>query len=265
MSHLSDLVLDRLVASETDRPVDPAVARHLTACSRCHERLESFRRIRQEGEETIDRLVSSAQAATVHRSSFMTNESAQFWFRQLVLAATIGCVATVAFVMLRQPTFTTPVAGKVDDWPAEIRSKGESIHFFRQRAGAVTPGMSGDVFLPGDALRFVVSATAEPTYLLLTGIESSGEVSAYFPFGGSSSEQLAAGAETTLPGSIVLDASPDTEYLLAIFSPTPIHLAEVTQAVAAVRSESRLSPLELPALERLGVPGHHHWIVVRKH
>jgi hypothetical protein len=140
----------------------------------------------------------------------------------------------------------------------DVRIKGTSLAFFRQRGGEVTHGVSGDSFFPGDALRFVVSS-GSPGYFLLVGVEPSGNVVAYHPYRGTKSAPIAGGREIALPGSLILDESKGTEYFGGLFSQEPLGLEQVRAAVrTAFARGSSLPPqgVELPATQ--------HWIVIRK-
>jgi hypothetical protein len=168
---------------------------------------------------------------------------------RLGIAGACAAAAAIAFVAVR-PSSPPP--------PDDVRIKGTSLAFSRQRAGAVTHGVSGDSFQPGDALRFVVSS-GSPGYFFLVGVLPSGEVVAYHPYGGTKSVPIAGGREITLPGSLVLDESKGIEYFGGLFSPEPLALEEVRTAVR--RAFERDSALPAQGLD---LPATQHWIVIRK-
>jgi hypothetical protein len=132
------------------------------------------------------------------------------------------------------------------------------LSFFRQRGGEVANALSGDSFLPGDALRFVVSS-GSPGYFFLVGVEPSGNVVAYHPYGGTRSVPLPGGREIALPGSLILDESKGTEYFGGLFSREPLALDEIR---AAVRRTLARGP-SLP-VQGVDLPATQHWLVIRK-
>ena len=237
---LSDFVLDEVVGGA---PVSDKVGGHLASCDRCRARLARLREIDSASCETVDLLVSRAMSVRPPR------RTTPVW--QVALAGTfaVACACALFMVSRSRPTDADGTRGK-----------GDSIRFYRQRDGQVVRGVSGDRFRQGDALRFVASAS-EDSQLLLVGIESSGKVSAYFPFGGRSSAAITAPAEVTLPGSLVLDDSPNDEFFLAVFHSSPVAVADVERALSALRASP---PFDLATLRRMSLPGRHHWIVIRR-
>jgi len=231
---LSDLALDRIAAGDDLRP--PV---HLDACERCRSRLHLFAAV---GNAPVARRtleIASARAAE-RRPSLL----------RFPLAIAGACAAAaLVFLAVR------PRSHPVDD---DVRIKGTSLAFFRQRGGEVAHGVSGDSFFAGDALRFVVSS-GSPGYFFLVGVEPSGEVVAYHPYGGTQSAPIAVGREIALPGSLVLDESKGVEYFGGLFSREPLQLEDVRAAVRAALARKS----SLPA-QGIDLPASQHWIVIRK-
>ncbi len=242
---LSDLRLDEIIAGDRSREDH---AGHLAACERCAERLDLLAVEAQTDAAQVEMLLARAtevaqRPATVHRPRRGT-------WRALVLA---GGLATVAVVL---GVAVLPGDGE--------RVKGTAIGFWVQRDGEIQRGVSGARFGEGDALRFTVSS-GEPGYFLLVGVESSGEVSPYHPFGGARSVAVAAGDDQPLPASLVLDAAPEAELFVGIFSPDPVTVAEVRRAVADARAElGRGDELDAASISRLELPGAIHVVVINK-
>jgi hypothetical protein len=138
--------------------------------------------------------------------------------------------------------------------------KGNNLRFFVQRDGKVVPGESGGAYRQGDALRFVVSNPA-PVFFMLVGIEQTGEVNVYHPYGGSHSIQLAPGVDQPLPGSLILDDSTEPEYYLGIFAPAPVSVDDVNSAVETAFASA--APIE-QALRSMRLSGQHHLVVIRR-
>ncbi|MBI5507328.1 MAG: DUF4384 domain-containing protein [Deltaproteobacteria bacterium] len=238
---LSDLALDRHVGGDA---LAAAAAAHLATCRRCQERRQLFVAAQETSAGRVARLVAAAATAGVSPAAARRRRA---WW----LGATAMAAATVVLVLVLA-------------WPAQrddgVRFKGASMRFMVQRRTAITPGVSGDRFQVGDALRFVVSVDS-PCYLLLLGIAPDGAVSAYYPFAGSKSERLEAGADQALPGSLVLDDSAATEYLVALFSPEPL-------ALETVRAAGRRSFANGPPKDErlLGLPAavQQRWVTIRR-
>jgi len=233
---LSDLALDRMVAAQAER------AAHLEGCERCRARLELFEAAAASA--AVKRVLDQVAARAPAHASFFERHR----FRLGLAGACAAAAAAIALVAVRP----SPPP------PDEVRIKGTSLAFFRQRAGAVTHGVSGDTFQPGDALRFVVSS-GSPGYFFLVGVLPSGEVVAYHPYGGKKSVPIAGGREITLPGSLVLDDSKGTEYFGGLFSREPLAIEEVRTAVRGALERGAALPAQ-----GLDLPATQHWIVIRK-
>ena len=100
-----------------------------------------------------------------------------------------------------------------------------------------------------------------PVYFFLVGVEESGKVSAYVPYGGDRSVRVMPGIDQPMAGSLVLDDSPQTEYFVGLFSDEPLHFDDILAEVDAVRAEHETVD---EGLEHLDLPGQHRWVVVRK-
>ncbi len=255
---LSDLALDRRVAGERAKAdQDREQQQHLDTCPRCRDRLALLEAARAQAEPEIERMLRNALArartvepAPAPRSGWL------IWGRPALAGAALVAIALAWGVLRQDPAETTGC-----ELPAEsIRIKGVSMRFFVQRGDEVAPGVSGDRYREGDALRFVVSSDA-PRFLLLVGVEESGRVSAYHPFGGERSQALAPGVDIALPGSLVLDDSSTAEAFVGLFSEAPLEVADVRVAVDEALAAS---PGLERALETLDLPGQHRWIVVRR-
>ncbi len=237
---LSDLALDRMIAAREPAQAHP----HLQACERCRARLEGFASAQRQSSVLVSKMI--ARATPPERAR-------QGWWRSPGLKVALAlCAALLIWVVLPKPQATAPNG---------VRAKGSGLRFVVQRRGRIEPGISGARFWAGDALRFLVTASG-PSYLFLVGVEArSGKISAYHPFGGTQCVRVAQGAERALEGSLVLDASSEDEYFLAVFSQAPLSLTRIQAAIEATKTSQGYT---LPALQALELPGEHHWIVVRK-
>lgn len=141
-----------------------------------------------------------------------------------------------------------------------LRTKGAGLRFFVQRRGEVKPGESGAAYRQGDALRFVIS-NDRPGFFFLVGIEQTGRISPYVPFGGERSMPSPVGADVALPGSLVLDASAATEFYVGLFTSEPLHFADIRTAFERAIAANGVS---LQALRAVSLPGRHAWIVINR-
>ncbi len=247
---LSDLVLDRVIAGAA--PSAPASA-HLAKCTECQARLASFRTSQEMCSPAIEQLLARAT------SKARPTKESKPWFSlpRLTLAASMAGLLVVAFTASRMQSDDQASSEVATD---TIRPKGTSLGFYVHRDGIVAPGVSGGAFKAGDALRFAIT-TSEPTHFYLVGIEDSGAVSAYYPFGGASSAFVEPGVDAPLPDSLVLDESRTTEYFVGIFRDTPITMAEVEGAVRRASIPGRMPAF---AIEQFGISGNHHAITIRR-
>lgn len=151
-----------------------------------------------------------------------------------------------------------------------VKGDADPVRLYLGRAGAVRSIDDGAEVMPGDALRFSVTAptgaAAAARYALVVSIDGAGAISVYAPFGGARSERLpdeaiaGAGAAIELSGSVVLDGTLGDERLWALVSDAPIEVAAVrpllerlaTAGPAAVRAASAAT---LADELRAAVPG----------
>lgn len=236
----SDLTLDRWIAEgQTELPDKRAVA-----CAQCRDRFAELRADAEAAQTVVTRALARAQERARRRWRYRGP-----WLLGSTTAVAAMCVVSWWWL----PTGAPPLL-------SGVRAKGVALQVFVQREGTVRGARSGDRFQEGDALRFVMT-TGEARYLFLVGIEENGQVRAYHPFGGDRSVRLRAGVEVALPGSLVLDGSPATEYFLTLLTQEPIAFEDIEDAVALTKRRGRMS---LEQLQSLALPGRHIWFVARK-
>jgi len=251
---LSDLALDTLVTADIDTAAHP----HLAACARCRGRFDLFAQSKQIASPRVGHILHNA---IISRRNTVRQGQRWLTLPRLVLAGTFAVCASLFLVIEpHRPAEQNLSEDREATASDDIRIKGTSLRFFRLRDGNVTPRVSGDLFRSGDALRFVVS-NGMPMFFFLVGIEESGKVSPYYPFGGSESIRLDSGTDIALPNSLVLDDSRDTEYYVGLFTPAPLTFEQIRRAFEDGRH--RHGDI-LSVLRQLDLPGSHHWVVVRK-
>jgi len=241
---LSDRQIDLLVAGN---PAAQPQQAHLETCVRCRDRQALFA-------ESAD-LAAPAVARLAARVSQRAAQPAPTRSRWRFSPLAGGLLAAGAAVML------LAVPGDLPEGPSMVRAKGSGMRLVVQREGRVFSARSGELFYPGDALRFVITAGG-PGHFMLVGIDgTSGEVSAFHPFGGERSVALEEGGEQALPGSLVLDDSPASDIFIGLFAEQPFSLTEVRDAIAAAGGAGAGA---FDAPQPLDLPGAQHWFVVRK-
>jgi hypothetical protein len=229
----SDLALDRLVTGE---PVETAIASHVAGCARCAERLTGFRR---------DQALAAPIVTELRRRARSTARVA----RRRWLGAALPLVAAAALLVLLLPRLLRD--------PTGVRPKGHGAALaldvvVRHADGRIEALQDHGRVRAGDRIRFVVSA-AEPGHLVILGLDAAGTVSVYLA-DGSDPHRIAPGARQAMPGSILLDATPGAERLVALECAARFPVADAVDAGrralgAAARDPRRAGPLGLPGCQ----------------
>jgi hypothetical protein len=149
-------------------------------------------------------------------------------------------LAASVLLLARGSQTTPPAAPEAKPQDGILGIKGAPLLqvFARHKgpgaAGAeVTKVADGERLAPGDALRFVLSATGLP-YVMVTSIDGAGHSSIYYPYQGESSAEVVGQGTVSVPGSIVLDQAPGPERLFVIYSKQPLPAAAAREALAAL-------------------------------
>jgi len=232
---LSDLALDRLVAGEAVA----AASAHAAGCARCTARLDEFRRARDEARPLLDAI----RARSDDPAARVVPLRRRAWLR-----AVVPLVAAAALLMLFLPRLLEPAAG--------VREKGSSalaldvvVRHADGRVEALAP--NGRV-RPGEAIRFLVT-TPRAGQLVILGLDAAGKVSVYVA-DGDDPHPVARGQKQPMPGSIVLDATPGAERLVALECESRFDVARAVDAgrrslERAAKDPRRAGALDLPGCE----------------
>ncbi|MBX7113178.1 MAG: DUF4384 domain-containing protein [Myxococcaceae bacterium] len=78
-------------------------------------------------------------------------------------------------------------------------------------------------------------------YLLIVGVDATGDVQVLYPMGGISSQTLS-DTEGLSPGSWELDEKPGTQRFIAFFSEKPLAVSDVTRVIRAKGASTPLLP-----------------------
>jgi hypothetical protein len=232
--HLTRVQLEQLVAD--DLRVAAALRVHAASCDRCAVRRLALERAR-------------ARYVTLH-------PAAEF-ARQVVERANLP--APVVRKSRRIPYVLAPLAGvaaiavALSAWlqPSAIRTKGAvSLEVIAKRGAIQNPLADGESLTAGDQLAFAYTLD-RPRYLLLIGVDASGEVTRYYA---SPSPLAAATRRAQLPVGIELDASRGDERVYALFADTALDEGKIRAAVREGLAEARARGRGVDALERLELP-----------
>jgi len=202
-----------LEALSTGEPVPDATRQHTEACATCAGQLQA---LAQEQQAFLQARPAERFLRQVERREAAPRPAAWRRFFPLVTAA----VPVLALIVLVLPRLGED----------EVRLKGGGT--FRvavSRAGSAPELLAADAPVrEGDALRFSYEADTAG-HLLVLELDGRGQASVFHPFGGGSSAPLAANQRDFLPGSVVLDAAPGPEWLIAVFSPRPLQAAPLLE------------------------------------
>jgi hypothetical protein len=211
---LTDLELERWLAGELPEP------RQRVAGEADRARLEALRAEHAAWLATVDVAAElRAIEQRVARSAPARRRSTPARW-----AASAGIVAAAAAVVLLVVARRPGADGGDDD----LRSKGDSIALIMYAAGAEgTAGgrrlATGDTVRPGDRVRFEVRVP-DRGYVAIVGIDSPGNATIYYPFGGRAPAAIDPRSGGVLPGAIALDATPGNERFFAVYAARPFAL-----------------------------------------
>jgi hypothetical protein len=203
----SDLMLDRRALRELDDAEAAAIEEHLDACPRCRARAAAL---------TIAPAIDPNL-----RQKLLAPRTRRRWLRAgvpLALAASI----LLAFLAL--------------DPEGETRKKGGlSLTVYRERNGEVVRSSAGEIFHPGDRLRFEIDAPAG--HFLIAGIDAEQHPYACVPLDGRARPIAERLEKALLPDAVKLDDSLGEERLVLIHCPHAFELGSL-----AVRERRVIAP-----------------------
>jgi hypothetical protein len=226
----SDLVLDRYVAGELDEGARHELEAHASACQACRDLLEERRaqaRVYAEAPALPSRAVEALARVESERPARWWSRP-RLWVPGLAAAVAAGLVAVVVLRHgLVQP-------GEGDG----VRLKGSfALSAFVKRGEAVEPARSGEVFHPGDAVRFAYTSDRNG-YLAIAGVDAKQVVSIYYPV--EPREAVAAPAgQGVLPGSTILDETLGPETVIGLHCPRAFPITALSQRARPIADALR--------------------------
>ena len=232
---LSDLALDRIVTGDAGASdADVVAVEHVAGCLRCNGRLAEFRAAQERDAPLVAALFARAPSVVPLR-------------RRLWLATALPLMAAAAIILLLLPRL---LRGPTPD----TREKGAATLALdvvvRHADGTVEPLDPSGRVKPGDAVRFLVS-TPRAGHLVILGLDTAGTVSVYVA-DGNDPHRIGSGARQAMPGSIVLDATPGAERLVALECDARFAVADAVDAGRRSLERAEKDPRRVTAL---GLPG----------
>jgi hypothetical protein len=228
---LSDLTLDRLVAGEA---VGAAAEAHAVGCEHCGARLAAFRADQARDAALVAELQANAKLPSVVP-----------WKRRVWMATALPLFAAAAIILLLLPRLLHA--------PGE-REKGVSslaLDVVVRHADGHIEALGPDGHVrPGDAVRFLVS-TPRAGNLVILGLDAAGAVSVYVG-DGNGPQHVERGARQAMPGSIILDATPGAERLVALECEARFAVSDAIDAGRKSLARAQRDPRRVGSL---GLPG----------
>jgi hypothetical protein len=232
---VSDLELDELLAGDLAGLRREATLRaHIDGCARCRERLAAFSAVEPPPAATM--LPQVMRASATRR---LTR------WRLAAAVMTMGAAAAVFAVVLRPRG--EPGAGP------EERTKGSLALalFVKRPSGTVETVTGAGTLHPGDEMRFAVAA-ARPGYAVVLGLDAAPSVTLYAPYAAAGAPAQAIRLDhpgtTTLPGSIVADATAGAERVVAVVCEAAPPLEALRARALAVLTAASGDPARVASL-----------------
>ena len=233
---VSDLELDELLAGDlAEQPREAVLRAHVDGCARCRARLAAFSAVEPPPAATmLPRVVRAA--ATPRRVTR---------WRLAAALMTLGAAAALFAVRLRPRG--EPGAGP------EERTKGSLalVVFVKRPSGVVDIVTGGGTLHPGDEMRFGLAA-ARPGYAVVLGLDAAPSVTLYAPYAAAGAPAQAIRLDhpgtTTLPGSIVADATAGAERVVAVVCEAAPPLEALRARALAVLTAASGDPARVASL-----------------
>jgi hypothetical protein len=194
-SCVSELLIDRLLAGELAPAVAEHARGHAAGCPRC-----------------LDLLTT---AETVAKRFAEHPPGLRLPGRHRALGVGLAGAAAAAAVVI--------AIGRSPDRATGVQTKGRpALGFFVSHGvshgGELRRGQSGELVAPADRLQ-LVATTERAGWIAVTGVDGSGARAIY-----GAPAPLAAGRDRALAFSIILDDTPGTSTITAVFCPGPFSL-----------------------------------------
>jgi hypothetical protein len=262
----SDLDLDELLAGDlAGGPRQGALERHLEACGICVQRLARRRADPVLAPDPLfwqPKLESLATSVTTDGAAPIPDRPAEgqpprpqrrrrvFGLAGTGAFAAAGAVALAVLVVARQRA--RPLDGTASDL-----TKGAlalTVHVQHAAGGGlpstIEPVNGTGRLRAGEEIRFSI-AVAAPGFAVVLGLDARPSVSIYVPAAGTAPAGPVSVSPTqpaTLPGSVIADATPGFERIVAVVCPTTISPATLRGKAEAALSQADGRPEQVASL-----------------
>lgn len=215
----SDLDLDQLHQGELLETVSARLLEHVNGCAACSARMAS----RKAGWAEIADVDPRPLLAGIRRR--LDEEPAaqgrrSLWGKLAFILAPIAAAATV-LAIVSLGTRSTPLPPGNGDSLGVREKGGIALKVHRFASGGSQRVLSGERFVPGDRLRFVVDLPAAG-HVNVLGVESSGSLYLAWPIEKGTATLRQAGSNQELPGAVVLDSSLGRETMYLVYCPQTV-------------------------------------------
>lgn len=205
---LDALALDALTSDEADQ-----ARLHLASCAHCRANAELGAQFRSHFATRVEPTLGATRDRRRH---------GQWWFAVKWISPVLAVAAILlVWVRLRAVEATAPGEPELG-----IKGGGPVFEVYARRGHQIFAVKQGSTLTSGDEIRFAVTPQ-KFRYVLIASLDGSGQVTFYYPYHAERSAEVAPDRRTELPGSIVLDATPGPERLVAAFSHTPIRAVDL--------------------------------------
>lgn len=208
----SDLTLTLLDTGCLAGDEKDEVQAHLQTCARCRGWLDGAK-------ADFAAIPGAERDAMVDRLTARAQRPRQRW---PVAVAGALAIAAAALLLLHTPP-PRPDVG--------LKGSGLDLRVYRERAGHVASTMSGDMFRPGDRLRFEVDVPSDG-HMLVVGVESDGDLFRCYPNDRDESVPVEASSGLLLSDAIELDSSTGHEVLHLVVCDAPFSAHDLRAAGA---------------------------------
>jgi hypothetical protein len=191
---------------------------HIEQCESCRVMLADLNRRQEEFLKTFPMKEFVAGVKELYEKKLQRR-------RRLILTL-VPCAAVLLLVV---GAFLLWPRGQEEKGGTRTKGGPPELAFFLQKGDQAVPGKDGDTLKAGDRIQFVYT-TGEHRYLFLVSIDEAGNVANYNPGDSASSIRIQPGIKKPIEGSIILDESPNSERVFAIFSNEPLTFDEVSKA-----------------------------------
>jgi hypothetical protein len=203
-----------------------AALAHVQTCDDCErDRSLDAANAREFSEDVAPRTLPAVRRRLASGARVRPPRGPWLWPIALVAAA-----ASLAFWVLPvQPDQPMAASSPAGDFGVK---SGAAFNVFAKRGARVFEVSEGMALSSGDAIRFFLDP-GDLRFVIVGSVDGAGKASIYYPHDRSASAPITAG-RLEVPLSVRLDDAPGPERLFAVYSRTPLAVADVRAALVAL-------------------------------